>query len=626
MIIQTLYWQRSYYKRIYYKKTPWTQPTLTANGTAGGDSFAVSASAEGTGTQFHPAYNAFDNNSSTYWRSGTTTGWIQFYNPVPLLAQSIRWIYFYCYPTGGTVEGSNDGGTWKAVSTWTNSIAGDFDIQVGSDAAYRYYRVNITGVNKDVIHSSQLNITAEEIAEGAADDYDYYVDETATEDDYDYYVDKRVNEWDDWNVTTETEILGLRNGANLRYGLYHCGKYGWAAMVEKGGGDNPDPDASVNYLPNAYAIIAYRSDGTKTAIFGAGSESNNIESLKFELIETGCGSFEIIFKSLPDNSELDYRQRIDIHLFNDPRPWYSGYVITRPVKGTTDTTFKFTGHGYYNILEKVYITAVYENMEVSAVVAQIVRQVERAVGLQFNGNKLIDTSYRITRIEFDHVSVKDALKQLSDFAVDYVYGVDEYRQMYFKPRVNEINEQARFWVGQHLDEYQPTWDVEKVINRAYIKGGKVDDAGEQWLATVEDVASQEEYGLQETVLTLPSAYNASDAARWGLNQIERNKEPVKSAKVKGVKLEYPRPDGTFFVRKLSTDGQAAITTIDGDLHIYPINKLKYTVSAATGIKLDTFELGQQPFAIDKYFADLDRNAKNNELLQQASTKQLKLGG
>ena len=38
------------------------------------------------------------------------------------------------------------------------------------------------------------------------------------------------------------------------------------------------------------------------------------------------------------------------------------------------------------------------------------------------------------------------------------------------------------------------------------------------------------------------------------------------------------------------------------------------------------ELGEQPFEIDRYFADLDRNAKMAELLQQASTKQLKTGG
>lgn len=47
--------------------------------------------------------------------------------------------------------------------------------------------------------------------------------------------------------------------------------------------------------------------------------------------------------------------------------------------------------------------------------------------------------------------------------------------------------------------------------------------------------------------------------------------------------------------------------------------------ADKGISLD-MELGEQPFEIDRYFADLDRNAKMAELLQQASTKQLKTGG
>ena len=68
-------------------------------------------------------------------------------------------------------------------------------------------------------------------------------------------------------------------------------------------------------------------------------------------------------------------------------------------------------------------------------------------------------------------------------------------------------------------------------------------------AYVEDVESQLKYGIQEQVLSLPSAYSESDAYRWGKNQIERYKEPTKSAKVTGVKLEYPKPDGSFFVTK-----------------------------------------------------------------------------
>ena len=132
-------------------------------------------------------------------------------------------------------------------------------------------------------------------------------------------------------------------------------------------------------------------------------------------------------------------------MFNDPRPWWSGYIITRPVEGTTENTFKFVGHGYFNLLEKVLIFGSYSGWEISSIVADIARQVECKIGLQYNANNIINTGYTASYIEFDGVTAKEALKQLSDFAVDYVYGVNEYRQLYFKPRINDINEQARFW-------------------------------------------------------------------------------------------------------------------------------------------------------------------------------------
>lgn len=411
--------------------------------------------------------------------------------------------------------------------------------------------------------------------------------------------------------------------SNLRYGIRPRGLYIHAAPLMTEGGA-VIPDEIIGYLPNVYDIIAYKEDGTKTAIFGANGENNNVDSVKFEISEFGCSKVEIEFKSLPSKEELNYKQRIDIHLFNDPRPWWSGYIITRPVEGTTETTFKFVGHGYFNLLEKVLIFATYKDMEISAIVADIARQLEQKVGLQYNSNNIVNTGYTASLISFDGVTAKEALKQLSDFAVDYVYGVNEYRQLYFKPRINEINEQARFWVGEHLQSFVPKWDVEKVVNVAHIKGGKVSNNGDQWLAKVEDLESQKKYGAQEKILNLPSAYSSEDAERWGKNQIEQFKEPKKSAKVTGVILDYPRPDGSFFVRKLSTDGQAAITTANGDLYAFPISKLKYTVSSS-GIEL-TMDLGEPPFEINKYLFNIERDAKIAELLQQASTKQLKIGG
>lgn len=183
---------RKYYKTITVnvpeETQTFTQPVLSANGTLGGNSFAVSASGENqSGSNPYRAYEAFDNNASTYWRcSNTTSGWIQFYNPKPLHVSTLKWGYFYSYPTGGSVLGSNDGTNFDTLTTWTNSSAADFTITVNSTKAYKYYRITVTGVNTDVVHCKDMTITATEVIKEA---YSYSQEVESTIDDYDRYED-----------------------------------------------------------------------------------------------------------------------------------------------------------------------------------------------------------------------------------------------------------------------------------------------------------------------------------------------------------------------------------------------------------------------------------------------------
>jgi hypothetical protein len=144
----------------------------------------------------------------------------------------------------------------------------------------------------------------------------------------------------------------------------------------------------------------------------------------------------------------------------------------------------------------------------------------------------------------------------------------------------------------------------------------------KWLCIVEDKESQAAYGLRQKVLSLPSAYSVNDAKRWGENQIARYKDPVRSAKITGVRLEYPYPDGTFNVRHMGTDGKAQIRTLDGSEYEYPITKIKYTISAKDGIKAD-MELGEPPFAVDRYLFGIERAAKDIEQAQSSAIRQLK---
>lgn len=410
---------------------------------------------------------------------------------------------------------------------------------------------------------------------------------------------------------------------NHQFGNSVFGRFLYAGHVEQVGHHSDGKGEIHRYYPDQFTVIAYADNGTKTAFFGSGIEKNPLSKVSFDISATGCGSCELIFKVLPTSSELNYMQRIDIHLFGDELPWYSGYIITRPVEGTTDMEYKFTAHGYYNRLGHLILFETYEHMDPGAIVRDIARKAEKNHGLVYNQTKIADAGYTVTKLVFDGVTAKEALDTLSDFALDFVYGVDEYRSLYFQPRARRINEETRLTVGTHIQKYQPTWNTEKIYNWARIKGGNVDAKGEQWLCSVQDDTSIAQYGRRDKVLTLPSAYTITDAKRWGENQLSQYKNPICSAKVSGVRLEYPMADGSFNVRHLTTMGQAEIRTLEGETYSYPITKVKYTIAANTGITAD-MTLGEPLFALDTYLSDIERQAKNIEQSQASAIRQLKV--
>lgn len=200
--------KKSYYKTVtkYYKEIDWTQPIITGNGKLGGDKFSLISNGyvqakqtNGSLTWGQPLdgdiWAAFDKDTTNRWRSGTTTGYFIFYNPNPLKVSSILWGYFYCYPTNGSVYGSNDNKEWVLLASYTNSVETDFTIAVNSAMGYKYHKITIDGVNKDVIHTNKIVITAKEVIDGAADDYTYISEEVV-----------EVSEMDDYTSTSEDTI------------------------------------------------------------------------------------------------------------------------------------------------------------------------------------------------------------------------------------------------------------------------------------------------------------------------------------------------------------------------------------------------------------------------------------
>ena len=93
----------------------------------------------------YPGTKAVDGNTSTYWRSSTTTSWLtvqlsesKAVNHLRLMTNSRKISTF-------TLSGSNDGSTWTQLGdTFTvSSTSGWNDFDVDNDQSYSYYRVDV---------------------------------------------------------------------------------------------------------------------------------------------------------------------------------------------------------------------------------------------------------------------------------------------------------------------------------------------------------------------------------------------------------------------------------------------------------------------------------------------------
>lgn len=151
----------------------WIRPNISANGTFGGNNFAVSHSAGDEGAS---AYKAFDGNASTFLMgfSNPAKDDIIMYNPVPIKVKQLEVVNVSSQNSGitsGAVYGSNDGSSWTKLTTFTNTnvtAGSSWTINLNSNNKYyKYYKLQVTGTNiynsgnnRYYWHIAELKITA----------------------------------------------------------------------------------------------------------------------------------------------------------------------------------------------------------------------------------------------------------------------------------------------------------------------------------------------------------------------------------------------------------------------------------------------------------------------------------
>jgi hypothetical protein len=118
------------------------------------DGITVSASSVYQNSSRYFAFNAFDDNNTTYWTPNVNnTGWLQIdFGKQRTIRQYGFKINLTDYaPKDFTFQGSNDGVNWdildsQSITDWTTGEARNWDIE--NPRPYQYYKLDITSVNR----------------------------------------------------------------------------------------------------------------------------------------------------------------------------------------------------------------------------------------------------------------------------------------------------------------------------------------------------------------------------------------------------------------------------------------------------------------------------------------------
>lgn len=143
----------------------WEQPTLTSNGSAGGNTVAAYQTG-GIHSSAVGAYGAFDNNSSTCARFAYNGYKLVLYTPYEIKVSAVN---FNCnmngsneYPSNWSIQGSKDGTNWTNLVTGGNQgLTPSIVIPEANRAFYQYHALHITtGGGAQNTSIVQLNYTA----------------------------------------------------------------------------------------------------------------------------------------------------------------------------------------------------------------------------------------------------------------------------------------------------------------------------------------------------------------------------------------------------------------------------------------------------------------------------------
>lgn len=263
-----------------------------------------------------------------------------------------------------------------------------------------------------------------------------------------------------------------------------------------------------------------------------------IEALEWQYNRIGgCGGFSLTLKTKFDAlRDVAVSGDFDVQVYL-PSPdglttvlWYRGYVDRVDEMMDTKETVRFSGYGYGRQLNRVVVAATYANMEISAIVRDILDlYVAPKTSILATSGLFNVTGYTASTLVFNTTADK-AIKTLADL-VGYEFGVNKERQFFFVPPGVTITN--RHFIGGDILKHDSPREYDGIVNKVFVQGK------DGLRFTVENTESQDTYGIREEIVVNASITNAADAQQFGVAFLRERAKPVRRTTINVRNMREP---------------------------------------------------------------------------------------
>lgn len=344
--------------------------------------------------------------------------------------------------------------------------------------------------------------------------------------------------------------LGLGGGGYCGVGLRQAGSI-------------QEPDITGINTFNGLGVIFYSPSNEQIANLTAGrGEGVKLEaSLTFQKYGN-LKDFEIVMLR---NNEIPFFNGMNVRFYYQNLAFAYGFVDTVPETDQKRSTVEISGSGYTSKLKDKKISASYTSNTIEYIIDDLGTTYFSDLGINYNSLKNNPPNITISSVAWDD---KDLLKIINDLiaisnnnfdTVEYIYGIDEFGDFYFKG-IAETEIVSSYFEGFNYQDPKVDNDASDIVNRVQLYRTQSGNEKEsEYVDTFSNDNSIDQYGLYERKVTFSDFLDDTTAENAANGIIENHKFPKYRIDVEDLIIDNVLEYGYYVINNKQQDQKLLIS-------------------------------------------------------------------